>query len=127
MPDRYVLAIDQGTTRTKSALFDAQGLLRGFGSAELTKPYPNPGWVELNPSAIWTSILAATRNAMRGANCRPSQIVAVGLDNQGETVVGWNKETGRPIYNAIVWQCRRTERTCQRLRAQKGVAKKVRS
>jgi len=125
--ERYILAIDQGTTRTKSALFDERGQLRGFGSAELNRSYPRPGWVEQDPSQIWKSILLTTRTAMRRARCRPKQIAGVGLDNQGETVVAWDKESGRPIYNAIVWQCRRTDGICEHLKAREGLAREVRS
>jgi len=125
--ERYILAIDQGTTRTKSALFDERGQLRGFGSAEVGRSYPQPGWVEQDPFQIWESILLATRSAMRRARCRPEQIAGVGFDNQGETVLAWNKETGRPIYNAIVWQCRRTNAVCERLRAREGLEREIRS
>lgn len=124
--ERYVLAIDQGTTRTKSAVFDQRGRLRGFSSVRVNKYCPRPGWVEEDPSELWGSILHATRNAMRKAGCGPRQIVGVGLDNQGETVVAWNKATGRPIYNAIVWQCRRTSADCERLKAQPGLQREVR-
>ncbi|HXY83020.1 MAG TPA: FGGY family carbohydrate kinase, partial [Candidatus Saccharimonadales bacterium] len=113
--ERYVLAIDQGTTRTKAALFDEEGKVRGFGSVEVKRTFPRPTWVEQNPDQIWDSILTAVRTAMRSARCRPKQIVGVGLDNQGETVVAWNKESGAPLYNAIVWQCRRTNEICERL------------
>lgn len=124
---RYVLAIDQGTTRTKSAIFNGRGTLCGFASAEVRRVYPKPGWVEQDPSQVWKSILIATRSAMRMARCRPRQIVGVGLDNQGETVVAWNKATGRPIYNAIVWQCRRTSELCEKLKSQAGLNRTIRS
>jgi len=125
--ERYVLAIDQGTTRTKSALFDERGQLRSFGSVELTRSYPRPGWVEEEPAQIWRSIILATRTAMRAARCQSKQIVGVGLDNQGETVVAWNKKSGRPIYNAIVWQCRRTNDFCEQLKTRKGLATRIRT
>jgi len=125
--ERYVLAIDQGTTRTKSAVFDERGRLRGFSSVRVNKYCPRPSWVEEDPSELWGSILHATRNAMREARCGPRQIVGVGLDNQGETVVAWNKATERPIYNAIVWQCRRTSADCERLNAQPGLQREVRA
>ena len=125
--EKYVLAIDQGTTRTKSALFDDCGRLRGFGSAKVSRSYPQPGWVEEDPCQIWKSILLATRTAIRNARCQPKQIVGVGLDNQGETVVAWDKETGHPIHNAIVWQCRRTSELCERLKSQKGLTREIRA
>ncbi|HYB84762.1 MAG TPA: glycerol kinase GlpK [archaeon] len=124
--ERYILAIDQGTTRTKAAVFDERGRLRGFGSVGVNKLCPRPGWVEEDPSELWKSILHATRSAMRKARCGPRQILGVGLDNQGETVVAWNKTTGRPIYNAIVWQCRRTTADCERLKARPGLQREVR-
>jgi glycerol kinase len=124
---KYILAIDQGTTRTKSAIFDKRGQLRGFGSVEVSRSYPRPGWVEQDPTGMWKSILLATRAAMRRAECQPEEIAGVGLDNQGETVVAWNRITGQPIYNAIVWQCRRTAENCERLKNQPGLAREIRS
>ncbi len=123
---RFVLAIDQGTTRTKSALFDEHGKLRGFGSAEVRKSYPRSGWVEENPFQLWKSVLATTQAAMRKARCRPRQIIGVGLDNQGETIIGWNKVTSQPVYNAIVWQCRRTSKICQQLKTMPGLSNEIR-
>jgi len=124
--ERYVLAIDQGTTRTKAALFDEEGKVRGFGSVEVKRTFPRPTWVEQNPDQIWNSILTAVRTAMRNAGCRPKQIVGVGLDNQGETVVAWNKESGTPLYNAILWQCRRTNEICERLKNRDGLPEEIR-
>jgi glycerol kinase len=124
---KYVLAIDQGTTRTKSALFDKRGKVCGFGSAQVNRSYPHPGWVEEDPSQIWESVLLATRNAMQSAHCTPEEILGVGLDNQGETVVAWNKTTGHHIYNAIVWQCRRTVEACDRLKSRTGLKREVRA
>jgi len=125
--NKFVLAIDQGTTRTKAALLDKIGRLRGFASVGVSRAYPRPGWVEQNPVEAWKSIVLATRSAMRKARCRAEQIVGVGLDNQGETVVAWNRSTGRPIYNEIVWQCRRTSALCERLKARPGLSREVRS
>ena len=123
---RFILTIDQGTTRTKSAIFDENGKLRGFGSANVRKSYLKPGWVEEEPSQLWDSILYATRAAMRRAGCRPNQIIGVGMDNQGETVLAWDKITGKPVYNAIVWQCRRTSKACEELKAKPGLNKEIR-
>jgi len=99
-------------------LFDRKGSVRGYGSVPVPRTFPHPGWVEQDPDAIWYSVLAATKKALREASCSPNQIVAVGIDDQGETVVMWNKRTSRPIYNAIVWQCRRTSDDCERLKKQ---------
>ena len=123
---RYILAIDQGTTRTKAALIGENGSVRGFGSANVTRIFPHPGWVEEDPAQIWSSILIAVRTAMRRAKCRPKEIVGVGLDNQGETVIAWDKRSGNPVYNAIVWQCRRTSELCARLRRREGLEREIR-
>jgi len=123
---RYVLAIDQGTTRTKAALFDERGQVCGFGSAEVKKFFPKPAWVEQKPDQIWHSLLLSVRTAMRRARCSAKQIVGVGLDNQGETVIAWNKKSGNPVYNAIVWQCRRTDEVCRRLKTRPGLARMIR-
>ncbi len=123
---RYVLAIDQGTTRTKAALFDVHGQVCGFGSAEVKRMFPRPAWVEEKPDQIWRSLLLSVRTAMRRARCSAKQIVGVGLDNQGETVIAWNKKSGNPVYNAIVWQCRRTDETCLRLKTRPGLARMIR-
>jgi glycerol kinase len=84
------------------------------------------GWVEEEPSQLWESVLAATRAAMRKARCSANQIVGVGMDNQGETVVAWDKTNGKPVYNAIVWQCRRTSKTCEQLKTKSGLNKEIR-
>jgi len=113
---RFVLALDQGTTKTKAVLFDRNGSVCGFGVSPVPRCFPHPGWVEQDPEAIWRSVISATKKAMRDASCSPKQIAAVGIDDQGETVVVWNKRSGRHIYNAIVWQCRRTSNACERLK-----------
>ncbi len=123
--DRYILAIDQGTTRTKAVIFDQAGRLRGFGSSPVPRSFPHPGWVEQDPEEIWSSVLSATKRALRSTACSPKQIAAVGIDDQGETVVMWNRRTTRPFYNAIVWQCRRTAAACEKLKA-KGLQPEIR-
>lgn len=123
--DRYILAIDQGTTKTKAVLFDRLGRVRGFGSSPVPRTFPHPGWVEQNPKTIWSSVLVATKQAMRSASCSPKQIAAVGVDDQGESVIMWNKRTSHPIYNGIVWQCRRTAEACEKLK-KRGVEREVR-
>ena len=115
---KLVLAVDQGTTRTKAVLFDRKGSVCGYGVSPVPRTFPHPGWVEQDPEAIWHSVLSATKKAMREASCSPKQIVAVGIDDQGETVVMWNKRSGKPVYNAIVWQCRRTSNECEKLKKQ---------
>ena len=116
MRNRYVLSIDQGTTRTKAALFDENGQLAGLGHCPVPRILPRPGWVEQDPEVIWESVLRSARMAMRGASCSPEQVAAVGVAHQGETVVMWSRRSGRPLYNAISWQCRRTAPMCERLK-----------
>jgi len=113
---RYILSVDQGTTRTKAVLFDDHGQIAGIGRSQVPRTFPKPGWVEQDPEVIWQSVLRSTRIAMRDARCSARQIAGVGIANQGETVVGWNKSSGKPLYNAIVWQCRRTVDTCEKLK-----------
>jgi len=113
---RYILSVDQGTTRTKAVLFDENGQVAGLGSSPAPRMLPRPGWVEQEPEVIWKSVLRSARIAMRGARCSARQIAAVGIANQGETVVAWNKSSGKPLYNAIVWQCRRTVDMCEKLK-----------
>jgi glycerol kinase len=120
-PNRYILAVDQGTTKTKAVLFDQRGRVCGFGASPVPRSFPNPGWVEQDPEVIWTSVLSACKKAMRDASCSPRQIVAVGIDDQGETVVMWNKRTSKPLHNAVVWQCRRTAGACEKLKKNKGL------
>jgi len=114
--DRYILSVDQGTTRTKAVLFDENGQVAGLGGCPVPRILPRLGWVEQDPEVIWESVLRSTRIAMRGAGCSSRQIAAVGIANQGETVVAWNKSSGKPLYNAIVWQCRRTVDMCEKLK-----------
>jgi glycerol kinase len=114
--NQYILAIDQGTTRTKAAIFDKRARLKGLGYSPVPRTFPQPGWVEQDPEAIWRSVLVAVRSALRAASCSPRQIAGVGIDNQGETVVMWDRQSGRTLYNAIVWQCRRTAAECEKLK-----------
>ncbi len=109
----YVLAIDQGTTSTRAILFDAQGAVRRAAQFELTQHYPQPGWVEHDPEEIWQSVIATCREAAAAAD---GPIAALGIANQRETTVLWERATGRPVHNAIVWQDRRTAKLCARWR-----------
>src|SRR6185436_1982563 len=110
----WVLAIDQGTTGTTALLIDRAGAAGARGYAELPQHFPRPGWVEHDPAEIWESVLAAVRQALRGR--RASDIVAIGLTNQRETTLLWERATGRPVGRAIVWQDRRTSERCAALR-----------
>jgi len=113
-----VLAIDQGTTSTRAIIFDADRRIAGVGQQEFPQHFPASGWVEHDPEDIWQSVLATCKTALRKAKCKAADIAAIGITNQRETVVVWDKATGRPIHNAIVWQDRRTAPLCQKLRKQ---------
>ncbi len=105
---KYVMALDQGTTSSRTILFDADGKVRSMAQKEFTQIYPKPGWVEHDPVEIWSSQLAVTAEAMAQAGATCADVAAVGITNQRETTIIWNRHTGIPVYNAIVWQCRRT-------------------
>ncbi|MDE6063636.1 MAG: glycerol kinase GlpK [Lachnospiraceae bacterium] len=105
---KYVLALDQGTTSSRCILFDKKGKICSMAQKEFEQIYPQPGWVEHNPMEIWSSQLAVAIEAMAMVNAKPEDISGIGITNQRETTIVWDKETGEPVYNAIVWQCRRT-------------------
>ena len=115
---RYILAIDQGTTSSRAILFDAQQKIKGVGQKEFTQFYPASGWVEHDAEEIWQSVLYAIKKALEAASASPRDIVAIGITNQRETTVLWERETGKPIHKAIVWQDRRTARMCDNLKDQ---------
>src|SRR5689334_12102347 len=117
----YILAIDQGTTSTRAILFDAAGRARSTAQIELTQHYPQPGWVEHDPEEIWRSVVMTCREAAVAAD---GPIAAIGIANQRETTVLWERTTGKPVYNAIVWQDRRTTPLCERWRKE-GLAEPV--
>src|SRR5579864_5737761 len=107
-----VLAIDQGTTRTKVLIFDAQARCLAESSSEIPLTYPHPGWVEQDPRDLLQSVVENARAVLAATE---AQVIAFGLSNQGETVVMWNARTGQPLYNAISWQDRRTDEFCDQL------------
>jgi len=113
---KYVLAIDQGTTGTRAMIFDYKG--QEVSKAYLThrQIYPHAGWVEHNPLEIWDNTQYVVREAVKRANIEASEIVSIGITNQRETVVAWDSNTGQPLYNALVWQCRRTADICDQLK-----------
>ncbi len=121
----YVLALDQGTTSSRAILFDSNGHIRASASQEFKQHYPQPGWVEHDAEEIWRTQRAVAERAIREAKTQPKHIAAVGITNQRETVVLWERATGKPIHNAIVWQCRRTAAMCDRIR-QEGFDKTLR-
>jgi len=122
---RYVMAIDQGTSSTKSMIVDENGRIVASSSAPFPQSFPRPGWVEHDPEAIWRSVLETTRGALSSARVDASQLAAVGITNQRETTVVWDRRTGRAVYPAIVWQDRRTSSTCAALES--GVSDWVRA
>ncbi len=121
---KYVMALDQGTTSSRCILFNKKGLIESSAQKEFTQIYPNTGWVEHNPIEIWSSQFSVAIEAMAKVGAAASDIVAVGITNQRETTIVWDKRTGLPVYNAIVWQCRRTANMCDDLKA-KGFDKVV--
>ncbi|MGB9663059.1 MAG: glycerol kinase GlpK [Moorellaceae bacterium] len=122
---KYVLALDQGTTSSRAILFNRDGRVVAVAQKEFPQIYPKPGWVEHNPMDIWESQIEVARKVMSDSGIRPDDVAAIGITNQRETTVVWDKETGQPVYNAIVWQCRRTADICDSLKA-KGLAEKIR-
>ena len=114
----YLLALDQGTSSCRSIVFDERGRVVALAQQELPQIYPRPGWVEHDPLEIWRIQLATARQALATAGLKASDIRALGITNQRETTVVWNRQTGQPIHHAIVWQDRRGEASCVRLRAQ---------
>lgn len=114
----YVLAIDQGTTSTRAIVFDDKMKIVGVGQKEFTQIFPKSGWVEHDPEEIWQSVLSTVRQALKEARLKAADIAAIGITNQRETVVVWERDTGKPIHNAIVWQDRRTANYCEKLKRQ---------
>lgn len=121
----YLLALDQGTSSSRSIVFDADGAIVAMAQQEITQIYPHPGWVEHDPLEIWRTQLATAREVLLKAGISAQQVRAVGITNQRETTVVWNRATGQPIYNAIVWQDRRAEPSCVALR-ERGMAPTIR-
>ncbi len=115
---KYVLAIDQGTTSSRAILFDGKMKIVSHGQKEFTQIYPKSGWVEHDPEEIWESVVWSVKEAIRKAGIAASDIAAIGITNQRETVIVWDRETGKPIHNAIVWQDRRTASYCEKLKGQ---------
>src|SRR6266508_111603 len=114
----YILALDQGTTSSRAILFDHAGAIRAVAQKEFTQMFPAPGWVEHDPQEIWVSQIGVAAEALGRAQVRPKDVAAVGITNQRETTIVWDRETGEPIHHAIVWQDRRTADYCQRLKAE---------
>ncbi|HAL93053.1 MAG TPA: glycerol kinase, partial [Verrucomicrobia bacterium] len=122
----FILALDQGTTSSRAMLFDRD--LRPCATAQREFPqiYPRPGWVEHDPEVLWQSQRSALLDVLKQANCPPSAVAALAVANQRETAVVWDRRSGKPIHNAIVWQCRRTADRCEALK-QRGLADRIRA
>ena len=118
---QYVVALDQGTTSSRCIIFDRDQKIVGVAQREFTQIYPRPGWVEHDPMEIWSSQYSVLTEALAQTGIAPEDIAAIGITNQRETTIVWDKHTGRPIYNAIVWQCRRTAGLCEELKKDEGL------
>ena len=116
----YILAIDQGTTGSRAILYDKKGEKRASHYEEFRQYFPKPGWVEHNPEEIWKSVDSSIQKVLRKAP--GAKIAAIGITNQRETTVVWDREMGKPVYNAIVWQCRRTAGRCNELKSKKNTS-----
>src|SRR6185369_10289603 len=116
MAQRLVLAIDQGTTSTRAMLFDSEANVVGSAQRELRQIYPQPGWVEHDPEEIWQAVIEVCREAVTRSHASGADVAAIGITNQRETTVLWDRADGKPVHNAIVWQDRRTADMCDRLR-----------
>ncbi|PYE50870.1 glycerol kinase GlpK [Paenibacillus barcinonensis] len=116
--EKFILALDQGTTSSRAILFNHNGEIVHIAQQEFPQYFPKPGWVEQNANEIWSSILAVMASCLAESGIKPAQIAGIGITNQRETAVVWDKQTGRPIYNAVVWQSRQTAPICDALKTQ---------
>lgn len=116
--EKYILSLDQGTTSSRAILFNEKGEAVHTAQREITQHFPHPGWVEHNANEIWGSVLSVIASVLSESGVKPEQIAAIGITNQRETAVVWDKETGDPVYHAIVWQSRQTSGICEELKAQ---------
>ena len=112
---QHILAIDQGTTSSRSIIFSPKGSIDAIAQQEFSQKYPKDGWVEHDPEEIWESVVSTLKEVFNKCSLTPSDIAAVGITNQRETTLVWNKNTGEPVYPAIVWQDRRTAQLCRDL------------
>ena len=118
MPADYILSLDQGTTSSRAILFDRNGHIKQLAQKEFQQFYPKPGWVEHDPEEIWSSQYGVLAEVLAKGNITTRDIAAIGITNQRETVVVWDRVSGKPVYPAIVWQDRRTAAFCDELKAQ---------
>ena len=122
---RYIAALDQGTTSSRCILFDREQHILGSAQRELTQIYPRPGWVEQDPMEIWSTQYSVLTQVLAQTGITPQEIAAIGITNQRETTIVWDRHTGRPVCNAIVWQCRRTAPVCETLKADQAFSRYV--
>ena len=122
---KYVMALDAGTTSNRCILFNEKGEMCSVAQREFTQYFPQPGWVEHDADEIWASQLGVAVEAMNMIGATAEEIAAIGITNQRETAIVWDKNTGEPVYHAIVWQCRRTSEYCDSLK-EKGLTEKFR-
>src|SRR5881628_3001407 len=122
---KYILALDQGTTSSRAIVFDHTGSIRAVAQQEFRQIFPQPGWVEHDPTEIWATQSGVMHEALAKAGLSARDVAAIGITNQRETTLVWDRATGRPIANAIVWQDRRTASACDRLKG-RGLAKLIR-
>ena len=122
---KYIMALDAGTTSNRCILFNRAGEMCSVAQKEFTQYFPKPGWVEHDANEIWTTQLGVALSAMNQIGASAADIAAIGITNQRETTIVWDKETGEPVYHAIVWQCRRTSAYCDELKA-RGLTEKFR-
>ena len=115
--ERYIMALDQGTTSSRCIIFDRGGRIASVAQKEFRQIYPAPGWVEHDPEEIRAAQMGVAMEAMQKLGLQPEQIAAIGITNQRETTIVWDAATGKPVYNAIVWQCRRTADRIEKLKA----------
>src|SRR5688572_1718719 len=118
----YILALDQGTTSSRAIVFDRDGGIQAIAQREFRQIFPRAGWVEHDPQEIWASQIGVALEATASGSLQPRDIAAIGITNQRETTIVWDRATGEPIYNAIVWQDRRTAEACEQLKADGAAA-----
>ena len=114
--EKYILALDQGTTSSRAIVFDKKGSIVSVAQKEFTQYFPNPGWVEHDPNEIWSTQAGVAAEAIAKKGLNVENVAAIGITNQRETVVVWDRKTGKPVYNAIVWQDKRTAQYCDELK-----------
>ncbi len=125
MLPQYILSLDQGTTSSRAILFDKEGKKVAVSQREFTQMFPKPGWIEHDPMEIWDTQIYTAREVMQMANIDASQLAGIGITNQRETTIVWDKKTGQPVYNAIVWQDRRTASICEAIKKDKALTKYI--